>query len=83
MSNKPIYFKDLSLKDMFKYHDHTYMMSDDRRYYESGRMERDIIEDKVKSVGGWTKELCELYNKYAPKDEMFQKDYDFMQKYNK
>ena len=83
MSNKPRYFKDLSLKEMFEHHDHTYMMSDDSRYYESGRMERDIIEDKVKSVGGWTKELCDLYNKYAPKDGGFQKDWEWMQQYNK
>tara|TARA_B000000475_G_C15849048_1_gene387252 strand:- start:100 stop:369 length:270 start_codon:yes stop_codon:yes gene_type:complete len=76
--NKPIYFADLSLEDMFKYHDHTYMMSDDNRYYESGRRERDILEDKVKSVGGWTKELVNLYNKYAP-EGMFQKDWEWMQ----
>ena len=78
MSNKPRYFKDLSLEEMFECHDHTYMMSDDNRYYESGRMERDIIEDKVKSVGGWTKELVNLYNKYAP-EGMFQKDWEWMQ----
>tara|TARA_A100001201_G_scaffold79198_1_gene70943 strand:+ start:154 stop:399 length:246 start_codon:yes stop_codon:yes gene_type:complete len=81
MSKKPVYFDDLTLEDMFKYHDHTYMMSDDNRYYEKGRRERDIIEDRVKSVGGWTKELCELYNKYAP--ETFGKDWEWMQKYNK
>ena len=81
MSNKPRYFKDLSLEEMFECHAHTYMMSDDNRYYESGRMERDIIEDKVKSVGGWTKELCELYNKYAP--ETFGKDWEWMQQFNK
>ena len=74
----PKYFDDLTLEDMFKYHDHTYMMSDDNRYYESGRRERDIIEDKVSSVGGWTKELVDLYNKYAP-EGMFQKDWEWMQ----
>ena len=81
MPNKPRYFKDLSLEEMFECHDHTYMMSDDNRYYESGRMERDIIEDKVKSVGGWTKELCKTYNKYAP--EGFEKDWEWMQEFNK
>jgi len=75
--NKPVYFSDLSLEDMFKYHDHTYMMSDDNRYYESGRRERDIMYDKVKSEGGWTKEMVDLYNKYAP-EGMFQMDYDFL-----
>ena len=83
MSNKPIYFEDLTLEQMFEHHDHTYMMSDDNRYYESGRRERDIIEDKIKSVGGWTKELVDLYNKYAPSDERFQKDWEWMQQFNK
>ena len=82
MSNKPIYFDDLTLEEMFKYHDHTYMMSDDGRYYEKGRRERDILEDKVESQGGWTKELVDLYNKYAP-EGMFQKDWEWMQKFNK
>tara|TARA_B100000424_G_scaffold268446_1_gene263252 strand:+ start:1463 stop:1711 length:249 start_codon:yes stop_codon:yes gene_type:complete len=82
MSNKPVYFDDLTLEEMFKYHDHTYMMSDDGRYYEKGRRERDILEDKVESQGGWTKELVDLYNKYAP-EGMFQKDWEWMQKFNK
>ena len=82
MSNKPKYFDDLTLEEMFKCHDHTYMMSDDNRYYESGRRESEIIEDKIKSIGGWTKELCDLYNKYAP-GERFQKDWEWMQQYNK
>ena len=76
---KQRYFDDLTLEEMFKHHDHTYMMSDDGRYYESGRRERDIIEDKVKSQGVWTKELCEIYNKYAPKG--FEKDWEWMQQY--
>ena len=79
--SKPRYFKDLSLEEMFECHDHTYMMSDDNRYYENGRIESQIIEDKVKEMGGWTKELCETYNKYAP--ETFGKDWEWMQKYNK
>ena len=82
MSNKPVYFDDLTLEEMFKYHDHTYMMSDDGRYYEKGRREQDILEEKVESQGGWTKELVDLYNKYAP-EGMFQKDWEWMQKYNK
>ena len=80
--NKPIYYDDLKLEDMFKYHDHTYMMSDDNRAYEAGRRERDILEDKVESQGGWTKELVDLYNKYAPEGK-FQKDWEWMQKFNK
>ncbi len=83
MSNKPVYFKDLTLKKMFKYYDHTYMMSDDNRAYENGRHQRDVLEDKVKSSGGWTKELVDLYNKYAPSDSMFQKDWEWMQEIKK
>lgn len=79
----PKYYKDCSLEEMFKYHDHTYMMADDHRAYEIGRYQADILEDKVKSSGGWTKELCELYNKYAPKDTKFQKDFEWIKKINK
>ena len=82
MSNKPKYFDDLTLEEMFECHDHTYMMSDYNRAYEKGRREKDILEDKVESQGGWTKELVELYNKYAP-EGMFQKDWEWMQKFNK
>ena len=78
----PKYFSDMTLEEMFEHHDHTYMMSDDNRAYENGRRQRDLIEDKVKAQGGWTRELVELYNKYAPSGR-FQKDYDFMQQYNK
>ena len=73
------YFKDLELEEMFEHHDHTYMMSDDNRAYEKGRRERDILEDKVESQGGWTKELVDTYNKYAP-EGMFQLDYDLIHK---
>lgn len=74
-----MYFEDLTLKEMFKHHDHTYMMSDDNRAYENGRYQSSIIEDKVKESGGWTKELVDLYNKYAPSEEGFQKDWKWMQ----
>jgi hypothetical protein len=74
----PKYYKDCTLKEMFKYHDHTYMMSDDNRAYENGRHQRDVLEDKVQASGGWTKELVDLYNKYAP-EGVFQKDWNWMQ----
>ena len=79
----PKYYEDLTLEQMFEYHDHTYMMSDDNRAYENGRRQRDLIEDKVKAQGGWTRELVELYNKYAPKDSHFQLDYELIHKSNK
>ena len=78
----PKYYKDCTLKEMFKYHDHTYMMSDDNRAYENGRHQRDVLEDKVQASGGWTKELVDLYNKYAP-EGMFQKDWNYMQEIKK
>ena len=67
----PKYFSELTLEEMFEHHDHTYMMSDDNRAYENGRQERDIMHTKVKEQGGWTKELVDTYNKYAPSG-MFQ-----------
>ena len=79
----PKYYHELTLEEMFEHHDHTYMMSDDNRAYENGRQQRDIMEDKVKSSGGWTKELVDKYNKYAPNDSMFQKDWEWMQEINK
>ncbi len=75
----PRYYKDLSIEEMFKCHDHTYMMSDDHRAYENGIYQRNIMEDKVKSIGGWSKQLVDMYNKYAPNDSMFQKDWKWMQ----
>jgi len=71
------YYEDCTLEEMFEHHDHTYMMSDDNRAYENGRHQRDIMHAKVKEQGGWTKELVDLYNKYAP-EGMFQMDYDFL-----
>jgi hypothetical protein len=75
----PKYYEDCTLEEMFKYHDHTYMMSDDGRAYEAGRRQRDIMHAKVEEQGGWTKELVDLYNKYAP-EGMFQLDYDLIHK---
>ena len=83
MSNKPRYYDDLTLEEMFECHDHTYMMADDNRSYENGRRQRDIMYAKVEEQGGWTKELVDLYNKYAPKDDMFQLDYEFLKLANK
>jgi hypothetical protein len=63
------YFDDLSLKDMIKYHDFTYMMADDHRYWKGGLRQMELINEKVKAQGGWTKELVDHWNKYAPGDE--------------
>tara|TARA_R100000315_G_scaffold57671_1_gene32425 strand:+ start:997 stop:1260 length:264 start_codon:yes stop_codon:yes gene_type:complete len=60
------YYDDLTLEEMFEQYDHTYMMADDHRAYENGRRQREIWSAKVEEQGGWTKELVETYNKYAP-----------------
>ena len=49
----PKYFNDLTIEEMFEHHDHTYMMSDDHRYYKEGMEQRRLIEEKVDSIGGW------------------------------
>ena len=79
----PKYFHELTLEEMFEHHDHTYQYSDDNRAYVNGKKERDIIEDKVKDSGGWTKELVNKWNKYAPNHSGFQKDWEWMQEINK
>ena len=71
----PKYYEDLTLEQMFEQYDHTYMMSDDHRAYENGRRQREIWSAKVEEQGGWTKELVNLYNKYAPNDDHFQIDW--------
>ena len=60
------YYDDLTLEEMFEQYDHTYMMADDHRAYENGRRQREIWSAKLEKQGGWTKELVETYNKYAP-----------------
>ena len=77
----PKYYEDLTLEEMFECHDHTYMMADDSRSYENGKRQRDIMYAKVKEQGGWTQELVDLYNKYAPEGQ-FQLDYEWIKKYN-
>ena len=79
MSKETRYFHELPIKEMIQYHDFTFCMSDDNRYYEKGRQELKEINDKVKKEhGGWTKELVDHWNKYAPHDPngmSWQKDY--------
>ena len=74
----PKYFNDLTIEEMFEHHDHTYMMSDDHRYYKEGMEQRRLMEEKIDSIGGWTEELVNKYNKFAPSDERFQKDWELI-----
>ena len=62
------YFDDLSLKDMIKQHDFTYMYADDNRYYKSGQRQRELIDAKLKEAGGWNQELVDHWNLHAPGD---------------
>ena len=80
---KPLYFHELTLEQMLESHDFTYEYSDDHRYYKQGSQECKIIDNKVKEMGGWSKKLVELWNKYAPKGDSFQKDWEWIKKYQK
>ena len=81
LNNKPLYFHELTLEQMLESHDFTYEYSDDHRYYTQGSQEYKIINNKVKEMGGWTKELADLWNKYAPSSH--QKDWEWINKYQK
>ena len=52
-------------------------MSDDYRYYEKGRRELELINKKAESEGGWSKELVDHWNKFAPHgdDMSWRKEY--------
>jgi hypothetical protein len=60
------YFNELSLSKMFECHDWWYEMSDDHRYWKKGIYEQKTINNKIKELGGWNKEIFKLHNKYAP-----------------
>ena len=74
------YYDDLTLEEMFKYYDHTHMMADDHRAWQEGRRQREIWQAKLAEQGGWTKELVEVYNKYAPggDDDGFKLDWNLV-----
>ena len=74
-NKKQIYFNDLTIKDMFKNHDWTYMYSDDGRAYNSGRKKQEIINDKIQELGGWTQELVDSHNKFAPQPMAISEDW--------
>ena len=69
---KTKYYHELPIKEMIQHHDFTYCMSDDNRYYEQGRRQLQLINEKVdQEYGGWSKELVDHWNKFAPhSDEM-------------
>ena len=74
------YYDDLTLEEMFEHYDHTHMMSDDHRAWQKGRRQREIWQAKLAEQGGWTKELVEVYNKYAPGgvDDGFKLDWNLV-----
>ena len=77
MSNKPKYFDDLTLEEMFKSHDWTYMYSDDNRWYERGRRQKELINNKIEESGGWSQDILKIHNKYAP--EMMQMSEEWLE----
>jgi len=53
-------------------------MSDDHRAWQNGQRQREIWMQKIQDEhGGWTKELVDMYNKYAPSDR-FKLDWQFI-----
>ena len=76
----PKYYDDLTLEEMFEHYDHTHMMSDDHRAWQKGQRQREIWQAKLAEQGGWTKELVETYNKYAPggDDSQFKMDWNLV-----
>ena len=74
------YYEDLTLEEMFEHYDHTHMMSDDHRAWQKGQRQREIWQAKLAKQGGWTKELVEVYNKYAPggDDDGFKLDWNLV-----
>ena len=74
------YYNDLTLEEMFEHYDHTHMMADDHRAWQKGRRQREIWQAKLAEQGGWTKELVEVYNKYAPggDDDGFKLDWNLV-----
>jgi|TARA_B110000908_G_C10005790_1_gene336223 hypothetical protein len=66
-NNKPRYFHELSLSEMFKSHDHTYQYADDHSKWKNGNAENKIINDKIEELGGWNQKMVAEWNKYCPK----------------
>ncbi len=62
------YYNDLSIEDMLKQHDYTYHYSDARGAFEGGRRQEEIINNKIKELGGWTQNLVNTWNKHAPEN---------------
>ena len=69
------YFDDLTLEEMFKQHDWTYMYSDDNRYYEAGRRQKELINNKIEKSGGWSQDILEAHNRYCPKPMQMSKEW--------
>ena len=63
------HFDELSLNKMLESHDWTYQYSEDHKYWVKGRQESLIIKDKIKEMGGWNQKMVDRWNKFAPKGE--------------
>ena len=57
-----------TLQSLLESHDWYFHMSDDRRYYERGKVERDRILAEIERLSseGFRQEACRLYNEMKP-----------------
>jgi len=74
-NNKPKYFHECTINEMFQAHDWTYMYADDGRAYKNGRQQKQLIDAKIKELGGWSQELVDSHNKFAPQPMAISEDW--------
>jgi hypothetical protein len=60
----------VKLADMLKHHDWWYQMSDDSRWYDSGKASEKAIIDLIKQIGN---EGVDMYNAAKPQDDYYHK----------
>ena len=56
-------------------HDHFHQMSDDQRVWRQGTLHYQLIQNELKSKFAKTSDRCIFWNKYAPDNAHYRKDY--------
>lgn len=56
-------------------HDHFHQMSDDQRVWRQGTLHYQLIQDELKRQFVKTSDRCIFWNKYAPDNTHYRKDY--------
>ena len=56
-------------------HDHFHQMSDDQRVWRQGTLHYQLIQNELKSKFVKTSDRCTFWNKYAPENAHYRKDY--------